>query len=281
MNLDDLAQELYGLPPEKFTEMRNTRAKEIAATGNRELAGEVRRLPKPTVAAWLANMLVRRRAATVLELVALGPDLRAAQSRGAREDMRRVSERRRELIRELVGSASESAVEAGHSMSPQVQRQLEETLEAAVADDESARILRDGRLSGPLLFIGFGGTNATKRAPTQSPQSKRASSRQDEADGKRQAAEQALTDATRSLSKAKEAMESAKVSVEQARLRQAEASARHHAATKGLRDAARDLARADEKFEATLRSRADAEQQLKDAARVHKNRQADLGSASK
>ena len=156
MKLDDVAQELYALPPERFTEMRNTRAKEIAAAGDRELAGEVRRLPKPTVAAWLANMLVRTHAATVEQLVALGSEHRDAQGRGRAEDMRRVAERRRELIRQLVGSASRSAVDAGHSMGSHVQRQLEETLEAAVADDESAAMLRTGRLSSPMVFIGFG-----------------------------------------------------------------------------------------------------------------------------
>lgn len=91
MTLDDVAEELYGLPPEEFTEVRNARAKEIGATGNRELAAEVRRLPKPTVAAWLANALVRTRATMVEELIALGSELREAQSLGRREDMRRVA----------------------------------------------------------------------------------------------------------------------------------------------------------------------------------------------
>ncbi len=280
MKIDDVAQELYGLPPERFTEMRNTRAKEIAATGDRDLAGEVRRLPKPTVAAWLANMLVRKYAATVEQLVALGSEHRDAQGRGAREEMRRVAERRRELIRQLVGSASRSAVDAGHSMGSHVQRQLEETLEAAVADDESAEILRTGRLSSPLVFIGFGATNATGRHSAQSPKPKRASSRHESTDEERQAAAKALDVAARSLSEAKGALESANLSVEEARRRQGDASARHRAAAKELRDADRLRARADQELEVTLRTRADAEQRLKEAAGEHKNRQADLGSAS-
>ena len=85
------------------------------------MGAEVRRLPKPTVAAWLANMLVRTRAPRIMELIALGPELREAQSRGARADMRRVLDRRREVIKDLVGAASQCATEAGHSMAPQVQ----------------------------------------------------------------------------------------------------------------------------------------------------------------
>ncbi len=280
MKLDDVAQELYALPPERFTEMRNTRAKEIAAAGDRELAGEVRRLPKPTVAAWLANMLVRTHAATVEQLVALGSEHRDAQGRGGREDMRRVAERRRELIRQLVGSASRSAVDAGHSMGSHVQRQLEETLEAAVADDESAAMLRTGRLSSPMVFIGFGATNTTGRVSVQSPKPKRASSRHDATDEERQAATKALDAAARSLSDAKGALESATVAVEEARRRHGEASTRHRAAAQELRDTDRLRARAGQELEAALRTRADAEQRLKEAAIEHKNRQADLGSGS-
>jgi hypothetical protein len=130
VKLDNVAQELYGLPPEEFTEARNARAKEITATGDRELGAEVRRLPKPTVAAWLANMLVRTRASRVTELIALGPELREAQSQGERADMRRVVDRRREIVRDLVAAASQCVTETGHSMGPQVQRQVEDTLEA-------------------------------------------------------------------------------------------------------------------------------------------------------
>ena len=168
MTLDDVAQELYGLPPEEFTEVRNARAKEIVAAGDRELAAEVRKLPKPTVAAWLVNALVRTRGRDVEELIALGPELREAQRNRARPDMRRLADRRRDVIRDLVGAASQQATEAGHSMASQVQRQVEETLEATVADEESAAAVRAGRLSNPLAFIGFGGDGtSTPWPPTE------------------------------------------------------------------------------------------------------------------
>src|ERR1700688_3497887 len=238
MNLDEVAHELYGLPPEGFTEARNARAKEITAAGNRELATQVRRLPKPTVAAWLANVLVRTHVAKIAELVALGPELRAVQRRKVREDMRRVADRRRELTRELVAAASESAAEAGLSMGSQVQRQLEETLEAAVADEGSAAALQAGRLSGPLRFIGFGGAPSTesdiRRAPSPRPgaKTKKAAPEASADEAMRHAAERALAEADRSLATAQGALASAKVSVDEARRRHNEASARHRAATK-------------------------------------------------
>jgi len=73
VNIDDITRDLYGLPPEAFTEARNARAKEVAASGDRALAMELRRLPKPTTAAWLANMLVRTHPIKVEALIALGP----------------------------------------------------------------------------------------------------------------------------------------------------------------------------------------------------------------
>jgi hypothetical protein len=275
VNLDDVARELYGLSPEEFTERRNARAKEIIAAGNRELGAEVRRLPKPTVSAWLANMLVRTRAARVTELVALGPELREAQSQGARADMRRVLDRRREIIRDLVGVASQCATEAGHSVGLQVQRQVEDTLEAAVADPESAALLEAGTLSSPLAFIGFGGVNATTpRRPAKPPREKpmRTSSSENESRGKAGA----LAKATESLASAQRATESAKASVEAARRRVNEASARHRAAAKELREADRDGERANQGLEVALRNRASAEQHLKEAMGEHKRRQVDL-----
>ncbi len=238
MILDDVAQELYGLPPEEFTEVRNARAKQITAAGDRELAAEVRKLPKPTVAAWLANDLVRTRGPDVEELIALGPELREAQGKGVRQDMRRLVDRRRDVIKGLVGVASQRAAEAGHSMASQVQRHLEETLEAAVADEESAAALRTGRLSNPLAFVGFGGDNTSPRWPPTAGQgakkgqgagvqgAKKGPSSRDDVSAKkrRQAAQRALAEAARALSKAQRAMESAKVSVQAARLRHSEAT---------------------------------------------------------
>jgi hypothetical protein len=282
--IDDVADELYGLSPERFTEVRNARAKEIGTSGDRELASQVRKLPKPTVAAWLANALVRTEATKIEELIALGPEFRGVLGRGARTDVRRVAERRREVINELVEAASHRASEAGHSMGTQVQRQLEETLEAAVADDQSAAVLRAGRLSGPLTFIGFGESNDSARNGPRSPRagkSKTASSRNDGSDATREVVERAVTQAAEALSSAERARQMAKESVDNARRRDKEASARFHAATNELRDADREKAEANKELAVAIRAASEAEQRLKEAEREHRSRQAKLGSVSK
>ena len=57
----DAARELYGLVPAEFTAARNALAQQAADGGDRELAARIRKLPKPPVAAWAVNALVRHR----------------------------------------------------------------------------------------------------------------------------------------------------------------------------------------------------------------------------
>jgi hypothetical protein len=286
VNLEEIAHELYGLPPERFTEARNTRVAEIATIGDRELAAEVRKLSKPTVAAWLANMLVRQHSREVEELIALGAQVREAHRRGARHDMRQVADRRRRLIGKLVEAASKSATEAGHSVGLQVQRLLEETLEAAVMDTESAASLRQGRLSAPLHFIGFGGVPSTESGTRLNPtrqqgvMTKKPSSQSEVGGEKRRAAERALADAESSVSNAQKMVEWASASMNEAYQRHDAASARHRAAVKDLRDAERDRARTGEALHGAREAHADAERRLKVAERERRQRRADLESSS-
>jgi len=168
VTLAETAAELYGLPPEAFTGVRNARAKEVAAAGDRALAAQIRGLAKPTAAAWLANVLARVSPSIVDELIGLGPELQRVQRQGERDEMRRIVDRRRVLIGELVGTAAAVAGDAGTAFGSAVRRQLEETLEAAVADEGSGAALRRGHLSEPLRFVGFGPTSgATQKAGTR------------------------------------------------------------------------------------------------------------------
>ena len=65
MDLDSVADELYGLPLDEFTTTRNEHAKQARDAGDRELADQIRAMSKPTQAAWLVNQLVRRHAEEV------------------------------------------------------------------------------------------------------------------------------------------------------------------------------------------------------------------------
>ena len=54
--LTGIADELYALSPADFTPARDARAKELKGS---ELAAQVKKLKKPSVAAWVVNQLVR------------------------------------------------------------------------------------------------------------------------------------------------------------------------------------------------------------------------------
>jgi hypothetical protein len=270
--IDDIARDLYGLPPEAFTEARNARAKEVAASGDRARAMEVRRLSKPTTAAWLANMLVRTHPTKVEALISLGPELRQALGTSSRGDVRGVVDRRRAMIKELVDATSQFASDQGHAVGPQVRRQVEETLEAAVADEQSAAVLRAGCLSDPLVFIGFGAAAETTPHPSDSSPRARptsASSRGTDPAERRRASEQAARGAAESLLSAQRAAESAQVLVRDARRRHHEASARHRQATTELRAAERDMGRAEQELAGALRRGTEAQQHLKEIGRKH------------
>ena len=52
-----VADRLYAVPAEAFTEQRNQAAKDA---GDKQLTAAIKKLKKPSVAAWAVNLLVRR-----------------------------------------------------------------------------------------------------------------------------------------------------------------------------------------------------------------------------
>ena len=64
-----IADDLYALPLGDFTPTRDAKAKELKGT---DLAALVKGLKKPSLAAWVVNLLVRRDAEQVDQVLALG-----------------------------------------------------------------------------------------------------------------------------------------------------------------------------------------------------------------
>ncbi|PZS31516.1 MAG: hypothetical protein DLM59_09805 [Pseudonocardiales bacterium] len=156
MDLDAVTDELYGLPPDRFTAARDARVKEARGAGDRSLAAEIGRLRRPAVSAWLVNLLARRRGAAIEKLLALGADLREAQESRAGDDLRRLAGDRQRLVSALVRDARRLAGEEGHPPSGTVEDELAATLAAALADPDAAAAVRSGHLVGPLQHSGFG-----------------------------------------------------------------------------------------------------------------------------
>jgi hypothetical protein len=145
------------LLPEEFAATRKIRASEAQATGDRNLAGAIRQLRRPTASAWLANLLVRERPAEITTLLELGSAMHKAQADLAGAEMRRLSHQRQDIVVSLSDSARQLARELGKEASEPTIKELEETLDAAIANSEAAEALASGHLATALRYSGLGG----------------------------------------------------------------------------------------------------------------------------
>ncbi|MHC3367490.1 hypothetical protein ACYAFX_08825 [Rhodococcus aetherivorans] len=151
MDLDDIADELYGLDPGEFTAARSEHVARAREAGDRELAAAVGRLRKPTVSAWLVNMLVREKSEEVTALLGLGDALRSAQRQLSGSELRRLSTQRRRVIGALEKTAARLAAEHGRRASEAALREVGQTLHAALADADLAEQVRGAARGAPGL----------------------------------------------------------------------------------------------------------------------------------
>jgi hypothetical protein len=157
----DPVVELYGLPPEQFTAVRNELAKALSDAGDTRDGAAVKALRKPTIAAWLANRLVRIAPELISELTEFGEALREAHQAGDRASLKKLSLRRHALVDRLVDTAQADAAGSGRTITASTAERLEATLDAAVVDPIAAKLLRSGRLTSGLRHVGFGVVDET------------------------------------------------------------------------------------------------------------------------
>jgi hypothetical protein len=160
--------ELYGLPLGRFTSVRAERVKQARADGDREAAAVIAKLPKPNVVAWLANQLARRDLGELRPLLELGQSLRRATTDLDAARLSQLSRQQRQVVSDLTGRARQLAAEAGQSVSASTVRGLEDTLHAALADEQAAQELVGGQLAAGLSRTGFPGLDAAAD-PTAAP----------------------------------------------------------------------------------------------------------------
>jgi hypothetical protein len=156
VDFETTAGELYGLLPDEFTSARSLRVREARSEGDRGLAAAISDLRRPTIGAWLANQLTRQRKDELEELLGLGTAMRKAQEVEDGHELRRLSQQRRRMVSALVLEARHIARTCNQPVSENSSRELENTLEAGVADADAADSLRSGRLAVGLDYSGFG-----------------------------------------------------------------------------------------------------------------------------
>lgn len=148
----ELATDLYARPLEEFTAARDACARELKGT---PLAAEVKRLRKPSTAAWVVDLLVRFETEQVEQMLAVGAALRAAQEGLDAAQLRELTKQRRQLTAAVTTRARALARERGLRVSESVAEQVEATLTAAMVDEGAARALRSGLLATPMVATGF------------------------------------------------------------------------------------------------------------------------------
>lgn len=158
MELTEAVAELYGLEPEGFLTRRKELVAQARAAKDRDAVKAIGGLRRPAVAAWLVNLLRRDDSGGqgLAELAALGVQLREAQFALQAHRLRELGRERRTRIADLVSRAVDLAEAAGHIVSPAVEREIDETLVAAVADEAAAEAVLSGSLTRPLSHSGFG-----------------------------------------------------------------------------------------------------------------------------
>ncbi|MDQ1552927.1 MAG: hypothetical protein QOK46_5 [Microbacteriaceae bacterium] len=153
--LADAAEELYALPLAEFTAARNDRDKRARAEGDPELARQIRLMTKPSAVAWAVNLLVRDPDAELDQFLSLGESLRAARDNLDRDSIRDLAAQRRTLVSTLARRALGIADRIGHPLSAAATREIEQTLESALADSAAAAAVTSGRLVRALSSVGF------------------------------------------------------------------------------------------------------------------------------
>jgi hypothetical protein len=164
--VDDAADQLYGLPLAEFVGQRAALAKRLRAEGRRDEAAVVAKLPKPTVAAWAANQVLRTQGRDARELFAAGDALTGA----TRDTLRQAIARHRSALGALSAAAEGLLDPDGRSLSAATLEKVRQTLNAASLDPEIREDAQAGRLVKEQTYSGLGpGLGPAPEQPARAP----------------------------------------------------------------------------------------------------------------
>ena len=220
--LDDL----YRQHPEGFVAGRDQLVKELRAAGDRDQADRVKKLQRPTAAAWLINCAALSSPAQLEEFAKASRELEDTQARalegkdeGAAE-WRAAAARERVTTRAVVDLGESLAREAGHPASARALELAGETLRAATGDPELRERVLEGRVEREQ-------SAATLGTPAGDPPSRRApgsAKRRDLAQARRELKrlEGELADATAGQERLRARVEEASEALRRERARLAE-----------------------------------------------------------
>jgi hypothetical protein len=156
VDFEEAADAVYAAPAANFIATRNELAKQLKAGGDPLGSTRLKALRKPTVAAWVTNLLARKLPDELDDLLALGDEFREATADLDGDRLRELTPRRHQVLDKLAKEAAKLAGDEGQKLSADVGQKLRETLDAALIDPAAGDAVREGRLSSALRHVGFG-----------------------------------------------------------------------------------------------------------------------------
>ncbi len=282
-DFDAIADELYALPPGDFAAARDEYVRKARAEGRQTLARELAQLRRPTLSAWIINLLWRDQRDVMEQLFELSDELRRAQAQAAGPELRTLAGQRRQLESALLRRASELAEEHGVKVTDTVAREAQETLSAALASPDVADEVRTGRLVKPATYAGFG-VLPSSRPTTAPPPRKEERPKPDDlqariaqrARERREAAEQRVDEARRATEAAVATLNDRARDVEAAQTQRQRLRDQLERLQEQLRQLQRDISAAEQAEVDAARRRDDAEKFHQSAQRTLERAEADL-----
>ncbi len=156
LHLRAAVQQLYAVPPARFTALRSELAGEAKQAGEKDLASAIGSLRKPTVAAWAINHFVREHGEAVEDFRGFALLLREAQRSLDADQLRLLGRERSRRVDELAEQVEAAAEEAGQPLGAAAGAEVRQTLTAFIADEEAERSVLTGALVKALSYSGLG-----------------------------------------------------------------------------------------------------------------------------
>ena len=146
---------LFRVPPEQFTAARNRLVAELRRAGERPAAASVAKLPRPTPLVWAINQVAHGDRAAVERLLTTADHLKAAQLGRVSTAVPTASKAYQEAVATLVERSLAHLKGAGRATTPATRNRLTGTLMAAATDPLLRPALREARLTGEQVAVGF------------------------------------------------------------------------------------------------------------------------------
>jgi hypothetical protein len=249
LHLRAAVQELYAVPPARFTALRSELVAQARAADDADLSKAIGSLRKPTVAAWAVNHFVREHPEAMEDFRGFALLLREAQRSLDADQLRLLGRERSRRVDELAERVEAEAEAAGHPLGAAAGAEVRETLTAFIVDEEAERSVLTGALVKALSYSGFGSVDIEgvvaiePSAVEEEPAGQGAATPAIDLDERRRAraaAERARLEAA--VDRARRALDGAEHHVEILAARREEASA-------GIADLERQLATARKRLE--------------------------------